>query len=916
MSSGEDFDTRENAFRQRWHRAHVERFESNDEPGLQDWRERNIAPHAHEARPFLEALRRTRDLAAFQSGTDRWVRNFDSGFSGFAGQMIINQINKRSPDPEPAVTVLLDALAVPADLEDAVRKIRLLADYLEEIRVGAHPSPKRAPFVASYYWGLEDPHTWPVAWPKSAKYVEYCTGETEYDDEGDRYTELYRFATDIDGDPLRFERVAAWWDDEKPAVIDDVLCDRAAFREQVQDPDADVDKYLPNARALVAVARHIGTALNDRVSEAAGRTLKAREPNLYWNRPRPRGDLWVDWRVPNTYGLAVRVWLNGRGLAIGLRPYPDADTGATDRAIEYFEKHPLPGYRILSGRRSRVGEDVGFVGGTGEVIYGRWFERDSFPSLDLAAQVIDAADELSGSIAGLLGDDPTENDNDDLTELVTEFRTATGYPTPGHDQDKADRRDFAELLDAENLPIADPVDLRRIWNSGRYGGTGPMSVLNATIRDADEGEYQRILGTFSYLCWGEDSPDTRIDRVLEDSEFRVKGFGESVIMKMLAICHPDRFITVYPYTGPKGKLRMLKLLDIDPPPGSSRGKAQVTANDALRRRLDHHFPGDPLGMGSFLYWYAERGAEPEIEPATDPLDDLADDLLVDRAFIEDIMALLEEKQQVIFYGPPGTGKTFFARKLAEALVPRAERRPIVQFHPSTSYEDFFEGYRPETDAGGTMTYRLQRGPLAQLAARAGESPGRHHMMIIDEINRANLPKVLGELLFLLEYRNTPIRTNYRPDDPFELPKNIWFVGTMNTADRSIALIDAALRRRFHFVPFFPNHGPMKNLLDRWLAREGEPSWVGELVAQVNDELSDALGGPHLQLGASHFMKHGLDREALRRIWEYDIEPFIEDQFFGDSARIDHFRFARVWGRFSDLAGESIEASGATDELGP
>lgn len=154
MASGEDFDTRENAFRQRWHRAHIERFENDDDVVRQDWRERGIDPHAHEARPFLEALRRTRDLAAFQSETDRWVRNFDSGFSGFAGQMIINQINKRSPDPELAVTVLLDALAVPADLEDAVRKIRLLAGYLEEIRVGAHPSPKRAPFVASYYWGL------------------------------------------------------------------------------------------------------------------------------------------------------------------------------------------------------------------------------------------------------------------------------------------------------------------------------------------------------------------------------------------------------------------------------------------------------------------------------------------------------------------------------------------------------------------------------------------------------------------------------------------------------------------------------------------------------------------------------------------------------------------------------------------
>lgn len=134
--------------------------------------------------------------------------------------------------------------------------------------------------------------------------------------------------------------------------------------------------------------------------------------------------------------------------------------------------------------------------------------------------------------------------------------------------------------------------------------------------------------------------------------------------------------------------------------------------------------------------------------------------------------------------------------------------------------------------------------------------------------------------------------------------------------RSLTSIFASYLAIFRHHRLSPNHGPMKNLLDRWLAREGEPSWVGELVAQVNDKLSDALGGPHLQLGASHFMKHDLDREALRRIWEYDIEPFIEDQFFGDSTRIDHFRFARVWGRFSDLAGESIEASGATDESGP
>jgi 5-methylcytosine-specific restriction protein B len=262
---------------------------------------------------------------------------------------------------------------------------------------------------------------------------------------------------------------------------------------------------------------------------------------------------------------------------------------------------------------------------------------------------------------------------------------------------------------------------------------------------------------------------------------------------------------------------------------------------------------------------------------------------------------------VTLYGPPGTGKTYLAQKLAEALAPDPTRRSLVQFHPSTSYEDFFEGYRPETDSAGAMSYRLTQGPLAMIADRARDAPGKRHIMIIDEINRANLPKVLGELLFLLEYRDQSVRTLYRPDDAFDLPADLWFIGTMNTADRSIALIDAALRRRFHFIPFFPNYGPMRGLLDRWLAEHQEPAWVGELVAMVNDELVVALGGPHLQLGPSHFMKKGLDEERLRRIWRYNVEPFVEDQFFGDGEQIERFRFERVLARYHDEAGEVAHA---------
>lgn len=299
------------------------------------------------------------------------------------------------------------------------------------------------------------------------------------------------------------------------------------------------------------------------------------------------------------------------------------------------------------------------------------------------------------------------------------------------------------------------------------------------------------------------------------------------------------------------------------------------------------------------------------EPDEELLVDLAEELLVEVEVLKEIVRLLDDKGQVILYGPPGTGKTYLAKKLAEALTlhpetfqPDPGRLSFVQFHPSMSYEDFFEGYRPVEASSGAMAYRLTAGPLRTIAERAAQAPERH-VMVIDEINRANLPKVLGELLFLLEYREEKVLPLYRPRQPFALPPNLWIIGTMNTADRSIALVDAALRRRFHFVPFSPNHGPMRGLLERWLEANDEDAWVGEMVALVNDELTEALGGPHLQLGASHFMKKGISSKKageLEMVWKYTIEPFIEEQFFDDPHQIKRFRLDRVRRRYQDQLG--------------
>ena len=432
------------------------------------------------------------------------------------------------------------------------------------------------------------------------------------------------------------------------------------------------------------------------------------------------------------------------------------------------------------------------------------------------------------------------------------------------------------------------------------------------IQSLDGDEYAGMLDHIGYLCWSDDEPWHRYDQLTDArSSRKTPGLGHSTTSRLLAITHPQDFLAIGVQGGNWGRAAMLRRLGLPKPAGSSYGQRVLDANRRLREHLEPHFGDDTLGMATFLGWLLDQEPPPPNGPIGLP--ELADELLVDDEFLEDIVELLKDKGQVILYGPPGTGKTYLARKLAEVLAPDESCRALVQFHPSTSYEDFFEGYRPAGTDGDGISYKLTHGPLARMAARAADASDEQHVMIIDEINRGNLPRVLGELLFLLEYRDESVQTLYRPEKPFSLPDNLWFIGTMNTADRSIALVDAALRRRFHFVPFFPDRGPMAGLLGRWLEREGEPAWVGALVDGVNDELKAELQGSHLMLGPSHFMKaYGSSpdeqRERLRRIWEYNIEPFIEDQFFGDPDRINRFRFDAVIGRHGSAAESDVDAS--------
>jgi 5-methylcytosine-specific restriction protein B len=268
----------------------------------------------------------------------------------------------------------------------------------------------------------------------------------------------------------------------------------------------------------------------------------------------------------------------------------------------------------------------------------------------------------------------------------------------------------------------------------------------------------------------------------------------------------------------------------------------------------------------------------------------AEDMLLGQTDLEQIADLLWERKQIILYGPPGTGKTYLATKLARHLTEDGAVK-LVQFHPSYTYEDFFEGFRPEPGGSGTLTFELRAGPFRDFAEVATANPSTAYILIIDEINRANLAKVFGELYFLLEYRDESISLQYSPDREFTLPQNLFIIGTMNTADRSIARIDAAMRRRFLFVELDPRIPPVHGLLSRWLDSRGLPQDAALLLDALNRRIEDADAA----IGPSYLMDERIYQrpDGLNRVWTYSIMPLLRDLFYGQDDLEERYGLASL-----------------------